>query len=320
MNCAVSSIQPWSSTAPACRNISQGERAWRAPAASAAARDPSNAQIPASCDVGDPLDHAGIGAIHQHHLADHAGRGARHQRRQRGDRGLLDAFGGDDDAQHGRVFDFPSAENAALLSPCHVQISLGARSFLRQSASTGVPGSGGHAGSARSMFLICSQAWLYSRHEPSILTCPQAPAGHDALRAGGCAASVSGTGGGNRARAAARARRAIQRQRPLRGRGARRLRRRLAEPRRIAAVQDHCRARHRAQGHHPQRLARYRLRPLDQSLSGLRAWLRVLLRPADPCLSRPVAGTGFRVAAVRKARRAGAAGEGTGGARTTSRA
>src|SRR5260221_155851 len=42
MNCEVSSIQPESSTAPACRNISHGERACRAPAASAAARDPSN--------------------------------------------------------------------------------------------------------------------------------------------------------------------------------------------------------------------------------------------------------------------------------------
>src|SRR5260370_21473812 len=42
MNCAVSSIQPESSTAPACRNISHGGGAGRAPAASAAACDPSN--------------------------------------------------------------------------------------------------------------------------------------------------------------------------------------------------------------------------------------------------------------------------------------
>src|ERR1700738_498942 len=42
MNCVVSSIHPPSSTAPACRNISQGERACRAPAASAAACEPSN--------------------------------------------------------------------------------------------------------------------------------------------------------------------------------------------------------------------------------------------------------------------------------------
>src|SRR5258705_388886 len=44
MNWPVSSIQPESSTAPACRNISQGERAARAPAARAAARGPSKAR------------------------------------------------------------------------------------------------------------------------------------------------------------------------------------------------------------------------------------------------------------------------------------
>ena len=36
------------------------------------------------------------------------------------------------------------------------------------------------------MFLICSHDVLCSIHEPSILSCPQAPAGHGALRAGGC--------------------------------------------------------------------------------------------------------------------------------------
>ena len=36
------------------------------------------------------------------------------------------------------------------------------------------------------MFLICSYRVLCSLHEPSILSCPQAPAGHGALRAGGC--------------------------------------------------------------------------------------------------------------------------------------
>ena len=164
------------------------------------------------------------------------------------------------------------------------------------------------------MFLICSHGVLCSDHEPSILSCPQAPAGHGALRAGGCAFFFSRTRGCDRARTAARPRRAIQRQRPLRGRSAGRLRRWLAEPRRTAAVQDHGRGRYRAQGHHPQRLARYRLRPLDQPLSRLRAWLRLLLRAADPCLSRPVAGARFRIQAVRQARRAGAAGEGTGGA------
>ena len=100
MNCVVSSIQPESSTAPACRNISQGERACRAPAASAAARDALERQKVAAGDVGDPLDHAAAGAIDQQHLADHAGGGARHQRRQRGDGRAFDAFGGNDDAQH----------------------------------------------------------------------------------------------------------------------------------------------------------------------------------------------------------------------------
>ena len=141
------------------------------------------------------------------------------------------------------------------------------------------------------------------KHPP--VTAPSEPAG---------ASSFPELGGRHRARAAARPRRAVQCQRPLRGRGAGRLRRRLAEPRRTAAVQDHGDARHLAQGHHPQRLARYRLRPLDQSLSRLRAWLRLLLRAADPRLSRPVAGARFRIEAVCQAGRAGAAGEGTGGA------
>ena len=56
--------------------------------------------------------------------------------------------------------------------------------------------------------------------------------------------------------------------------------------------------RHRAQGDHAQRLARHRLRSLDQSLSRLRAWLRLLLRAADARLSRPVAGARFRIEAV----------------------
>ena len=152
------------------------------------------------------------------------------------------------------------------------------------------------------------------RHEPSILSCPQAPAGHGALRTGGCAYPFSRTCGRDRARAAAWPRRAIQRQRPLRGRGAGRLRRRLAEPRRTAAVQDHGRARYRAKSHHPQRFPRYRLRPFDQSLPGLRTRLRLLFRAADPCLSRPVAGARFRIETVRQARCAATAGKGTGGA------
>ena len=80
-----------------------------------------------------------------------------------------------------------------------------------------------------------------------------------------------------------------------------RLRRRLAEPRGIAAVQDHGDDRRHAQDHHPQRLARHLVRPLDQSVSRLRARLHLLLRAADPRLSRPVAGPRFRIEAVREA-------------------
>ncbi len=41
-------------------------------------------------------------------------------------------------------------------------------------------------------------------------------------------------------------------------------------------------------------LAGRAVRPVDQSLSRLRAWLRVLLCPPDPRVSRPVAGARFR--------------------------
>jgi len=90
MNWPVSSIQPESSTAPACRNISQGERACRAPAASAAARVPSKAKEAAAGDIGHPFDHAGAGTVDQQHLAHQARSGARHQRRKRCDGRLLD--------------------------------------------------------------------------------------------------------------------------------------------------------------------------------------------------------------------------------------
>ncbi len=64
-----------------------------------------------------------------------------------------------------------------------------------------------------------------------------------------------------------------------------------------------------------QRLARHFLRPLDQSLSRLRARLRLLFRAADARLSRPVAGSRFRIQAVHEAERAGIAGARIGGAR-----
>jgi hypothetical protein len=51
---------------------------------------------------------------------------------------------------------------------------------------------------------------------------------------------------------------------------------------------------------HPQPIARYFLRPLDQSLSRLRAWLFLLLCEAHPRLYGPVAGPRFRKQAVRQ--------------------
>ena len=136
----------------------------------------------------------------------------------------------------------------------------------------------------------------------------ETPAGAAALRAGGR------VGNRRRARAPARPRRALQRFRPLRAAGARRLRRRLAEHRRSAAVQDQRDGRRDAQNHHPQRFARHFLRPLDQSLSRLRARLRLLFRAADARLSRPVAGPRLRIQAVHEAECAGIAGARTGGA------
>ena len=49
-----------------------------------------------------------------------------------------------------------------------------------------------------------------------------------------------------------------------------------------------------AHDHRAQRLARYRLRPLDQPVSRLRARLHLLLCAAEPRLSRPVARPRFR--------------------------
>ncbi len=146
----------------------------------------------------------------------------------------------------------------------------------------------------------------------SIKRSPETPAGEGAaLRAGGrlCRRRHRAARRGGRARAPARARRAEQRLRPLRAAGAHRLRRRLALARRIAAVQDHGADRRHPQDHHPQRLARHRLRPLDQSLSRLRARLRLLLRAADPRLSRPVARARFRIQTVREAGGGRAAGD-----------
>src|SRR6478735_6882692 len=67
-------------------------------------------------------------------------------------------------------------ENPALLPPCHNQISHRTEVFC--SAALWI-----HA----DMFLLCSDDVLRLIHEPSILSCPQAPAGDGALHAGGCA-------------------------------------------------------------------------------------------------------------------------------------
>src|SRR5215207_3655082 len=73
------------------------------------------------------------------------------------------------------------------------------------------------------MFLICSFGVLCSLHEPSILSCPQAPAGHGALRTGGCDTFCRACGC-DRKQATAWPWRAVQRERPVRGRSAGRLR------------------------------------------------------------------------------------------------
>ena len=78
-----------------------------------------------------------------------------------------------------------------------------------------------------------------------------------------------------------------------------------------AAVQDRGAGREAAHHHHPQRIARHFLRPLDQPLSRLRAWLRLLFRAADARLHGPVAGAGFRIEAVRQAGCGAAARQGT---------
>ena len=67
----------------------------------------------------------------------------------------------------------------------------------------------------------------------------------------------------------------------------------------------------RARSHHlAQRLARRRLRPVDQSLPRLRAWLHLLLRPAEPCLPRALARPRLRDQALRQDQRGRAAARG----------
>ena len=75
----------------------------------------------------------------------------------------------------------------------------------------------------------------------------------------------------------------------------------------IARLRDDGHRGEGAQDHHAQRLARHRLRPLDQSLSRLRAWLRLLLRAPDARQHGALGRARFRIQAVREAGRAGTA-------------
>ena len=72
-------------------------------------------------------------------------------------------------------------------------------------------------------------------------------------------------------------------------------------------LRDPAQRRRDAHDHRPQRLAGYRLRPLDQPVSRLRARLHLLLCPAEPCLSWPVARPRFRDPHLLQAARGGAA-------------
>ena len=213
-----------------------------------------------------------------------------------------------------------SGKNAALLSSCHIQISLPVAAFCGAGSAGRHRGRADSAVDGRAMFLICSLDVLSTVHEPSILTCPQAPAGHGALRAGGCAFPFPELAV------------AIERER-RRGRGAQSNASGRFEAEARVAFDDGWQSLDELPPFKTtvaldtarkvitrNDSARYRLRPFDQSLPGLRAWLRLLLRAADPCLSRPVAGARFRIEAVRQAGRAAASGKGTGGARITSRA
>ena len=74
---------------------------------------------------------------------------------------------------------------------------------------------------------------------------------------------------------------AVQRDRPFRARATRGFRRRLGARRDARAAENRGDARATAHDHHPQRIARHFLRPVDQPLSRLRTRLRLLLRAAD---------------------------------------
>src|SRR3954451_4401976 len=267
MNCVVSSIHPLSSTAPACRNISHGERAARAPAASAAARVPSNLRKPPPAPSAPrsipPLPALSTNSTSRMTPAAAPGTSAASVATA----GCSTPSVGMITLNMNEASVAQTGKNAELLSPCHNQSSR-LRAVFCGTWRECLPTFASRCELLSMMFLICSFDVLCSLHEPSILSCPQAPAGHGALRTGG-GGTLSRTRRRDREQAAARARRAVQRERPVRGRGARRLRRWLAESGRTAAVQDDGVARYFAQGHHPQRVARHRVRSFDQSLSRL---------------------------------------------------
>ncbi len=77
--------------------------------------------------------------------------------------------------------------------------------------------------------------------------------------------------------------------------GARTKRRRRSQPRVWTRRSPSTEA---ANDHRAKRFAGPPVRPFDQRLSGLRAWLRLLLCPPHPCVARPVTRTGFRDATL----------------------
>ena len=105
---------------------------------------------------------------------------------------------------------------------------------------------------------------------------------------------------------------------PVRAPRARGGRRWLGQPRRAgrrAVAGDPGAAGSGADDPRPQRVARHPVRPVDQSLSRLRAWLRLLLCPAQPRPSGAVGRARFRDQDLRQARRGAAAAAGAGAAR-----
>ena len=105
---------------------------------------------------------------------------------------------------------------------------------------------------------------------------------------------------------------------PVRAAQSRGGRRRLGQPGRAGGrprAGDPGAARPRAHDHRPQRFAGRAVRPVDQPLSRLRAWLRLLLRPAEPRPSGPVGRARFRDQDLRQARGGGPAAPGAGAPR-----